>query len=444
MLLLEEKETFKKFWRESIETHRLQGALQITIAVILTSSISLLPQLKAHSQFSFWAPLTACLVIERGSQGGSFRVSSLRIQGTVLGAFFGYLVLLLNSETYFIIVALLVWIAITTYPRASSEVGVAWAVSGFSAALTIIGGSDVDDYQRFVFDRIEQTVLGVAIVVVVTLAWPERAADQLHREMVNALQDARFCLVLLYEDYIHSIPSSTSPTAVHDISKEAEAERLVSEKLKTLSEVLSRSEKLIVEASLEPQLWRPPFDTKSYVKILQALKKLTSSLKLTLRVLQWRSGREDDMLLKTVSTISVLSHEPSASPERTALLLAPLKEALKGIEMELFEAMDGLCKAFQNREKAREYHFAILNGSSLHSEDIIIPFREEVRHAVEQAIRKNSGMNRHIPMANRDILAFYSLVECFIQLVNRVETLSSSSISMFQKEFFAYEHKNFL
>jgi len=36
--------------------------------------------------------------------------------------------------------------------------------------------------------------------------------------------------------------------------------------------------------------------------------------------------------------------------------------------MELFEAMDGLCKAFRNREKAREYHIAILNGSSLHSE----------------------------------------------------------------------------
>jgi len=124
------------------------------------------------------------------------------------------------------------------------SLGVAWAVSGFSAALTIISGSDIEDYQRwrllttvlfhftyeefwdprFVFDRIEQTVLGVAIVVVVTLAWPERAADQLHREMVNALQETRFCLVLLYEDYIHTIPSPTSPTSFHDISKEAEAE----------------------------------------------------------------------------------------------------------------------------------------------------------------------------------------------------------------------------
>jgi len=99
--------------------------------------------------------------------------------------------------------------------------------------------------------------------------------------------------------------------------------------------------RLIVEASLEPQLWRSPFDTKSYVKILRALKKLTSSLKLTLRydtqlfsisptidsrirysVLQWRSGREDDVLLRTVSTISVLAHEPFAPPERTAQLLA--------------------------------------------------------------------------------------------------------------------------
>lgn len=427
-------------WKESVATHRFQGAVQFAVAAVIVCVFALIPVLRSHTVLHYWAPVTVALVMERGTGGGSFRLSLLRLQGAVLGQFFGYLVLMLTDNSYVIACSLLVWVSITTYPRSCPDITVSWTVAGMGAALTSLGvRSTTATFQKLLFDRLEQTVLGVSIVVLVTMTWPERASDHLQLTIIKALSEGKQCLVLLYEAYINSDVEREGEDVLisHRHLSELQAEASVAQKLPKMRALITKSMPLLGEAGLEPQMWRPPFDQKGHTRVWKAVERLTSTLELTLRILQWRSRNEDGMLLKAVRTTQLL--EQDTRLEGTGVLLTPLRPALKSIELEIYEMMDSLHKAFSDTRP--EFRVAI-TGRGLKSDELLTPLRNQIMEAVE-SMYATFIRTGHGPLSNRDNLTFYSLVECFIQLVMRVEELTDASLQLFQKEVFVSAHRNF-
>lgn len=191
---------------------RARDALRVAIALLLASTFALVPALNQRFVNGLWAAVTVAFVAGP-SVGGSLQQSLARVQGTVVGAVAGYmLVVFSNQHPGAIVAGLTLWSLLTGYVRTNPTFGYAGLVSAFTAPIVALGyrrtGEEGEEItlrpvDRFALARIELTLIGATILVLVTnTLWPSRASDQARQHTVQVLRSAADCADALFSTYV--------------------------------------------------------------------------------------------------------------------------------------------------------------------------------------------------------------------------------------------------
>jgi uncharacterized membrane protein YgaE (UPF0421/DUF939 family) len=168
----------------------LRVTLSVGIAAIL--GIVLAPVLNS-SGFAYWAPIS-CAFMSGGSDGGTFKASTLRLMGTLIGATYGYFaVRIVEGNDIAIGVLTVLWVAVMQFPRCDPVNG-QWAlVAAFTAAIVMLNsGGTSFTAQSLALTRIEQTVLGIIVFILVhNLVFPVRANSLVKRRIETSVVEIR-------------------------------------------------------------------------------------------------------------------------------------------------------------------------------------------------------------------------------------------------------------
>jgi Fusaric acid resistance protein-like len=140
---------------------RFLGSVQVAVAVLLASLVTIIPALREQFNFSYWSALTVVLVMERSSLAASFNNSVMRMLGTVTGAIWGYLsVLVTDGEVWSSLALLFLWVWIAGYVRSAPAFSYAGTVSAFTCAIVMYTAEGSDDIRDVALSRIEQVGYG--------------------------------------------------------------------------------------------------------------------------------------------------------------------------------------------------------------------------------------------------------------------------------------------
>ncbi|GAQ91269.1 hypothetical protein KFL_007550015 [Klebsormidium nitens] len=292
------------------DARKLKAGSKVACAVGVGGLLGII----AGRNYGYWAVVTIAFIIG-GYQGTSFRAAWLRLQGTVAGAIYGYLVILVVHGHPVAVGALLVpWVALVTFIRYSKAYGYSGVVAGFTAAIIMLGyKSSNQNVQDYALGRITETCIGiVTFIVVETCVWPNRAALLVREALISALQDARACFAAIVRSYMEEECMQCRQKAVQQVAATE----------KTLAALMAKQGPLIDEAASEPDFWRAPFPIPVYCKLLD---------------LQKRMAR---LLYAMDCALRVTGMETAG--EQTEKLVKPLQGPLRSLEAEVLLTLDSL------------------------------------------------------------------------------------------------------
>ncbi|CAI5502281.1 unnamed protein product [Closterium sp. Naga37s-1] len=204
---------------------RAIASFKVTLAIVTSALLGGL----VSPTFDFWAAVTVAFV-SGGYQGGSFKASMLRLQGTVAGAVFGYLLVPLTTDRMaLLLVALAVWVFFTAFVRTSKEYGYAGVVAAFTAAIIMLGYPALNSpppppalspsspppsppsssvslsdltVEHYALLRITETCIGlVSVILIELLVFPTRAAALARAELVANITRCRVCAATVAWSY---------------------------------------------------------------------------------------------------------------------------------------------------------------------------------------------------------------------------------------------------
>eukprot|EP00897_Mesotaenium_endlicherianum_P001339 jgi/Mesen1/1232/ME000129S00331 len=226
-------------WRK-----QLLPAVRVSIACTVAGAIGT----GFIEDFGFWAVVTVAFIIG-GNQGGAFRAASLRLQGTVAGAIFGYLAVQVAKHNRVVAVALLVpWVVLTSYVRYSARSGYAGIVAAFTAAIIVIGYKGTQqEVDVYALRRITETFVGVLCFVTVEgLVFPVRATWLLRASLESWVQACSGCV----ESVVAASMTTSAGTAGERLAAAQQSRAL----LKSMADIIARQGGLAAEAEAEPSL----------------------------------------------------------------------------------------------------------------------------------------------------------------------------------------------
>ncbi|KAL3701119.1 hypothetical protein R1sor_019141 [Riccia sorocarpa] len=264
---------------------------------------------------SCWAPVTVSFIIGN-LQGGAYRLASLRIQGTVVGAIFGYLVVSeLYAYKYLLPLILAVWVSLSDYIRYSKTHGYSGLVSSLTAAILMSADYNGKDIKAFAMDRIAMTFIGVACFVLIEpTILPERAVVLVREELLISLKRLRDCVAAIVAVYTSQGCAKCRTAAVNDMQK-------LEQQLRVGLVVQSS---LRDEAVLEPDLWFVPFPVGVYSRLITTQKRML------------------DLLFFMVCSLQASTQD--WSDDHMQKLLKPLRSSLTALEDEVLSTVDTLYK----------------------------------------------------------------------------------------------------
>nr|WP_321269140.1 FUSC family protein [uncultured Tolumonas sp.] len=133
-----------------------------------------------------WTSVTIVIIMLTLPQvGGALEKSIQRIIGTVLGACYAIAILLLTSNTWLIAILTMLGIAGTAY-RATSKMGYAYLVAGFTLIMVLDGGSQ--SFEEALW-RTGTILLGCVIALLVSLiVLPLRARNEWRWQLAESLK----------------------------------------------------------------------------------------------------------------------------------------------------------------------------------------------------------------------------------------------------------------
>jgi uncharacterized membrane protein YccC len=132
-----------------------------------------------------WTSVTIVIIMLTLPQvGGAVEKSIERIIGTILGACYGIAILLLTSNPWLIALLAMFGIAVTAY-RATSKMGYAYLVAGFTLIMVLDGGSQ--SFEEALW-RTGTILLGCIIALLVSLFFlPLRARNEWRWQLAESL-----------------------------------------------------------------------------------------------------------------------------------------------------------------------------------------------------------------------------------------------------------------
>jgi bacterioferritin-associated ferredoxin len=244
-----------------------------------------------------WATLTVSFVGTRegSAVGGSFNTAMLRMQGTVIGALFAFVVVVVLPGTLASgvgagrLLLLAFFTFLTTYLRLNPEYSYAGVVAAFTAYIVALGvpdGADPQGARSYAHRRIEQNVLGLMVLVVVEVVLlPTYASDAGRRAAAETVRATEHAAELVYD-------ASAVGTDCGRCRRRAAADAQTA--LDDVKDCLSAQNTLLVQAAVEPHLWSPKFPLAPYQTLAVDLESVRRILGLMRAALAAMSMRRDD------------------------------------------------------------------------------------------------------------------------------------------------------
>mmetsp|Transcript_38250 Transcript_38250/g.59691 ORF Transcript_38250/g.59691 Transcript_38250/m.59691 type:complete len:903 (+) Transcript_38250:1160-3868(+) len=225
-------------------------ALKLTAAILIALWLG-----EMVTGSGLWAGAAVCFVGPRNlaDSAGSYRLASLRLQGTVVGGMAGAVILLtIDTEKVGLLhyTAMTFWVFICAFWNISQTTAygafVAMLTPYFLAQSPVAAAADVETW---VFHRIEQNVIGVLVYMAVEmLVYPSQAFDLFQKELASTLRELIKSMAVLMREEMSNTCSKCREDAATDAF----------EILQGLQSRLDRLKKLLDETRLEPfWIFRP-------------------------------------------------------------------------------------------------------------------------------------------------------------------------------------------
>ena len=245
---------------------------------------------------SFWAPITVGF-ISAPNAGGSFGAAMNRLQGTVFGSTFGYIVVrTVTTGGWELGACFTAWSVLSGYVKAGDpKYSYTGAVASLTAAIVLFGynpetgGSHLghESLDELAFSRIQQTLLAAVIYMVCVYAVSPIRPSQLIRA---GLKDS----LGLLQEVLRSMVS----TYVGE-NRYADQEKVVGEAGRYAAGVRAQRA-LLPESEDEIMLWRAPFHAEAFKAVLADEAELANFL--TAMVHSWVAMKEHSGSLDALQT----------------------------------------------------------------------------------------------------------------------------------------------
>lgn len=174
-------------WRRPVQDRRF--GVKTALAVVLSAVPALTPAARGKSANFFWAPMTVAFVADP-SLGATFHVSIMRLQGTVFGSLFSYVVLLwLEDVPVAASFLLALFVGLATYVRTNPTLTYGGTVAAFTSALIMLAPKGDTSLQQYALARVEHTLVGIVCFMIAANAlWPSRAGSAAVAHGVDAVK----------------------------------------------------------------------------------------------------------------------------------------------------------------------------------------------------------------------------------------------------------------
>ncbi|XP_024516813.1 uncharacterized protein LOC9643278 [Selaginella moellendorffii] len=251
-------------------------AFKIALSMVIAVYLGVL----YRKDYGYWSTITVALGLFN-HRTGTFKSTSLRLQGTALGTVYGYLVALTTHQALLTtIFAILPWLAFTSFMRKSKLLELTGASTAYTSAVIIVGRRRPGIVQDFAVLRMAMAVLGLgAFMAVEALICSRRAARLARRELELNLKKIQECMQVIFD--VHSIECSECfKAAIPEVRK----------KEQTIRDGVERLRQLTAEARAEPDFWHAPFHDGIYSKLWESQSRITELLSyLSLATVDFRS-----------------------------------------------------------------------------------------------------------------------------------------------------------
>ncbi|XP_048425278.1 uncharacterized protein LOC103949017 [Pyrus x bretschneideri] len=209
----------------------------------------------------YWAGLPLAISFA-STREATFKVSNVKVQGTVLGTVYGVLGWFLFQRFLSMrLLSLIPWFIFTSFLQRSRMYGQAGGISAVIGAVLVLGRTNFGPPSEFAIARITETFIGLSSSIIVDLILqPTRASALAKVQLSRTLGTLQEC--------INSVSLQSGRANLEDNQK----------RLKMHTEELG---KLIGEAEGEPNFWFLPFHSACYGKLLRSFSKMMDLLVLS-------------------------------------------------------------------------------------------------------------------------------------------------------------------
>lgn len=262
--------------------------------------------------FSSTAP-TAIAMVAEDNIGGTYgntvnRVGGL-VAGTVVPSIFSFFVCKVSSDYVYNTlnnIVLFIWTVGSMYVWFSGRyMALAGMVSAFMAASVLLDHScrSTSTSMTVSYASLTQNALGILILMIVEVVIHPRSSRGLLRSNIQQLL-TQYCGV--FHDVFRHHVAYNQPTriAVGPLTEEdieiANAllgrsnVKVLKDQLKvTIPQLLKTQAKLVNDSAMEPTLWKPPFSTSKYTKVLNVCRELLDRLDVLVDLVDWAENRRN-------------------------------------------------------------------------------------------------------------------------------------------------------
>ncbi|GAB5361381.1 hypothetical protein AAMO2058_000708700 [Amorphochlora amoebiformis] len=261
----------------NLKPNGIKNAFKVSIAIMLSSLLVLVPEWRKSFDNAFWGPLTIAFVMGK-SVGASFVRSLLRMQGTVTGVILGYTLLRLsNGNEIAILLVLPIIVFFASLAKPSEQYGYAGVVAAFTAGIIVLGFEDTTlDLEDYALARIELTAIGILIwFYIVVFVFPFDTRLELRKETIKS--------VATISRWIRKLNAC---------AQEVENVTYPVPELGRLRDSISIQWTLLEDARSSPNLLSTPFPAKAAQSVLNAMVKIKRCLDALTRVAaEWNRNK---------------------------------------------------------------------------------------------------------------------------------------------------------
>lgn len=170
------------------------AAIKTASAVAITISVLIFELMPFLYQGGLWMALVV-VIVRQEYVSSSFLTSVQRMEGTVIGAMYAFLIYtIFQCDTsqcgYSLnIPVLVIWVAVCGMFRGGAQHGYSATVASFTPMILLLG---TDNTVVSAWGRIEETFLGIAIYLTIdNLFWPKRTYPAIKVSVLNCIEQTR-------------------------------------------------------------------------------------------------------------------------------------------------------------------------------------------------------------------------------------------------------------